>query len=155
MLAIADAQQARSERRPADALKLLESVDSGNALLEVVALRMELLAELGRTAEAIEVAETLAAARGRAYVEYGTLYSRSLRNVVVSNLVHLRLAELNAGLRVFKGRPRPTIVQGYGEEFAKALEESPTGQWRALPTHETWRAVLVESVAPPQPASDP
>src|SRR5262245_60907152 len=27
--------------------------------------------------------------------------------------------ELNAGLRVYKGRPRSNIVDGYGEEFAK------------------------------------
>src|SRR5262245_42847700 len=44
--------------------------------------------------------------------------------------------DLNAGLHVFKGRPHSNIVQGYGEEFAKALEESPTGQWQALPTRD-------------------
>src|SRR3979490_3253315 len=38
--------------------------------------------------------------------------------------------ELSAGLRVFKGRPHSNIVQGYGEEFAKALEDSPAGKWR-------------------------
>ena len=60
--------------------------------------------------------------------------------------------ELNAGLRVFKGRPHSNIVQGYGEEFAKALEESPAGEWRALPTRDGWRAVQLESVTPPKAA---
>src|SRR5262245_32832797 len=44
--------------------------------------------------------------------------------------------ELNAGLGVFKGRPHANIVQGYGDEFAKALEASPAGEWRALPTRD-------------------
>lgn len=60
--------------------------------------------------------------------------------------------ELNAGLRVFKGRPHSNIVQGYGEEFAKALEEPPAGQWRALPTRDGWRAVQLEAVTSPKPA---
>ena len=60
--------------------------------------------------------------------------------------------EVNAGLRVFKGRPHANIVQGYGDEFAKALEESPAGKWHALPTREGWRAVQLESVTPPRPA---
>lgn len=61
--------------------------------------------------------------------------------------------ELDAGLRVFKGRPHANIVQGYGEEFAKALEASPAGAWRALPTRDGWRAVRVLSVAAPKAAS--
>ncbi len=60
---------------------------------------------------------------------------------------------MNAGLRVFKGRPHSNIVQGYGEDFAKALEASPAGKWRALPTRDGWRAVQLESVTPPRPAS--
>jgi hypothetical protein len=60
--------------------------------------------------------------------------------------------ELNAGLRVFKGRPHSNIVQGYGEEFAQLLEESPPGKWRAHPTRDGWRAVQLDSVTPPRPA---
>lgn len=60
--------------------------------------------------------------------------------------------DLNAGLHVFKGRPHSNIVQGYGEEFAKTLEESPTGQWRALGTRDGWRAVQLEAISPPKPA---
>jgi hypothetical protein len=61
--------------------------------------------------------------------------------------------EVNAGLRVFKGRPQSNIVQGYGAEFAKALEDSPAGKWRALPTSDGWRAVQLDSLTPPKPAA--
>jgi tetratricopeptide (TPR) repeat protein len=94
MLAVADAQQALQERRPEDGLKLLASLEDDSALVAVRALRVELLAAGGRNEEAIQVAEQLATARGRAYTEYGTLYSRSLRNVIDTNLAHLRIAEL-------------------------------------------------------------
>ena len=60
--------------------------------------------------------------------------------------------ELNAGLRVFKGRPHFNIVQGYGEEFAKALEESRPGEWVALPTKDGLRAVQLDSVTQAKPA---
>ena len=59
--------------------------------------------------------------------------------------------ELHAGLRVYKGRPRSNVVQGYGEEFAKALDESPPGTWRAYPTRDAWRAMQLDSVTPPKP----
>jgi PPIC-type PPIASE domain len=61
--------------------------------------------------------------------------------------------ELDAGLRVFKGRPRSNLVQGYGEEFAKALEQLPARKWGALPTRDGWRAVQLESIAPSKAAA--
>lgn len=60
--------------------------------------------------------------------------------------------ELDAGLRVFKGRPRSNLIEGYGEEFAKALEQLPTRKWGALPTRDGWRAVQLDSVTPSKPA---
>jgi hypothetical protein len=60
--------------------------------------------------------------------------------------------ELNAGLRVYRDRPHSNVVRGYGEEFAKALEESPPGAWRAHPTRDGWRAMQLDSVTPPKPA---
>ncbi|MCB0057373.1 MAG: peptidyl-prolyl cis-trans isomerase [Caldilineaceae bacterium] len=60
--------------------------------------------------------------------------------------------DAKAGLRVFKGRPQANIVQSYGEEFAEALRQSPTGVWQALPTREGWRAIRLESIMPPKPA---
>lgn len=56
--------------------------------------------------------------------------------------------DVNAGLRVFKGRPHATVVQAYGEDFTRALAESTVGKWRALPTRDGWRAVQVIAVAP-------
>ena len=61
--------------------------------------------------------------------------------------------ELSAGLRVFKGRPASNIVQGYGEEFARALEQSPPGEWRAHRTRDGWRAMRLEALTTARPAS--
>ncbi len=60
--------------------------------------------------------------------------------------------DAKAGLRVFKGRPHTNLVQSYGAEFAKALEESPAGEWRAQPTREGLRAIRLEAITPPKPA---
>jgi hypothetical protein len=61
--------------------------------------------------------------------------------------------DINAGLRVFKGRPHANIVQGYGEDFARSLEASPPGQWRAHRTRDGWRAMRLEAMTPGKPAS--
>ena len=61
--------------------------------------------------------------------------------------------DANAGLRVFKGRPHSNLVQSYGAEFAQTLEESPTGQWRALKTRDGWRAIRLDAISAPKPAS--
>lgn len=61
--------------------------------------------------------------------------------------------ELDAGLRVFKGRPYSNIAQGYGAEFARALDAAPRGKWAALPADDGWRAVLLESTSPAKPAN--
>ena len=60
--------------------------------------------------------------------------------------------DAQAGLRVFKGRPHQNLVQSYGPEFAKALEESPPGEWRVLPTREGWRVIRLATITPPKPA---
>jgi len=61
--------------------------------------------------------------------------------------------DARAGLRVFKGRPRANLVQSYGADFAKSLEESPPGEWRAQVTREGWRAMRLDAVTSPRPAS--
>jgi PPIC-type PPIASE domain len=61
--------------------------------------------------------------------------------------------EQSAGLRVFKGRPHANIVQGYGEEFARALEAAPAGEWRAYRTRDGWRVMRLEAVSAAKPAS--
>jgi hypothetical protein len=60
--------------------------------------------------------------------------------------------EARAGLRVFKARPLGNIVDSYGADFAKALDEMPAGEWRALATREGWRAIRLEQITPPKPA---
>jgi hypothetical protein len=60
--------------------------------------------------------------------------------------------ELNAGLRVFKGRPHTNLVESYGAEFASALQESPVGEWRAQRARDGWRAIRLESIAAAKPA---
>ncbi len=61
--------------------------------------------------------------------------------------------DAKAGLRVFKGRPHANLVQSYGPDFAKALETSTPGEWRALQTREGWRAMRLDASALPKPAS--
>ncbi len=60
--------------------------------------------------------------------------------------------DAQAGLRVFKGRPHDNLVQSYGADFAKALESSPVGEWRALAARDGLHAVRLEAVTPPKPA---
>lgn len=60
--------------------------------------------------------------------------------------------DARAGLRVFKARPHPTIVQSYGAEFAAALEALPVGPWRALRHGDGWRVLRLEAVTPAKPA---
>ena len=61
--------------------------------------------------------------------------------------------DARAGLRVFKGRPLSNLVQSYGDAFAKALEAAPQGEWRAQPTRDGWRAMRLDAVVAPKPAS--
>lgn len=56
--------------------------------------------------------------------------------------------DAKAGLRMFKGRPHANLVQSYGADFAKMLEDLPTGEWRALQTREGWRAMRLDAVTP-------
>ena len=61
-------------------------------------------------------------------------------------------SDAQAGLRVFKDRPRDSLVQSYGEEFIGSLESMPVGEWRALKSRAGMRAVRLDSVAPAVPA---
>lgn len=61
--------------------------------------------------------------------------------------------DAKAGLRVFKGRPHGNLVQSYGPEFAKAMEEAPPGEWRAQPTRDGLRAMRLEAITAPKAAS--
>jgi hypothetical protein len=63
-----------------------------------------------------------------------------------------RAPDVEAGLRVFTGRPRTNVEQSYGAEFASALETSPVGEWRAIQSKDGWRAMRLESITASQPA---
>lgn len=61
--------------------------------------------------------------------------------------------DAKAGLRVFKGRPHENLVQSYGAEFAKALEQGAPGEWRALQGKDGWRAIRLDATTPGRPAA--
>ena len=50
-----------------------------------------------------------------------------------------------SGLRVFKGRPRNTLVQSYGEEFSAALERLPVGVWHVLSSKDGVHVVQLQA----------
>lgn len=55
--------------------------------------------------------------------------------------------ELESSLRVFKQRPRDSVVQAYGLEFAKALEKLEAGRWAAVASSGGLRAVRLNEVS--------
>lgn len=61
--------------------------------------------------------------------------------------------DAKAGLRVFKGRPLDNVVQSYGADFARALEQAAPGEWTAQPTRDGWRAIRVDVIASPKSAA--
>ncbi len=60
--------------------------------------------------------------------------------------------EAEAGLRVFKGRPRSNIEQSYGPAFTKALVAAEPHVWLALEAKDGWRAVRLEQLSAAKPA---
>lgn len=60
--------------------------------------------------------------------------------------------DAKAGLRIFKGRPLPSLDFTYGPEFAKALSEAPSGEWRAFHAKDGWHAMRLIAVTPARPA---
>lgn len=70
----------------------------------------------------------------------------------VSALNGGRAPDVEAGLRVFNGRPRANVEQSYGAAFATALETSPLNEWRAIQSKDGWRAMRLQSITPGQPA---
>jgi hypothetical protein len=60
--------------------------------------------------------------------------------------------DAKAGLRVFKGRPQPSLVQSYGAQLVSALDSSRPGEWQVLPTRQGPKVMRLESIAPAKPA---
>jgi hypothetical protein len=61
-------------------------------------------------------------------------------------------ADVQSGLRVFKLRPRNTIVESFGPAFAEALERAPLGKWLVIVSKDGPRVVRVAQRQPGQPA---
>ncbi len=74
-------------------------------------------------------------------------------NRLVETLQNGTPGDINAGLRVFKGRPQANLLAAYGGAFATALAALPTGKWAALQTQDGLRAVQLLAVTPAKPAS--
>lgn len=60
--------------------------------------------------------------------------------------------DVRASLNAYRGRPHPTIVQSYGDDFARALEAAPPGEWRVLQSRDRPRIMRLEMVTPPRAA---
>jgi len=60
--------------------------------------------------------------------------------------------DLEAGLRVFKGRPQANIDFTYGEHFGKVMTGAAPGVWQAIQAKDGWHAVRVEAITPPRAA---
>lgn len=53
--------------------------------------------------------------------------------------------EVESGLRVYRGRPLPSIAPVFGERFAAQLGELPLNQWIALDSSQGPRAIRIEA----------
>ena len=73
-------------------------------------------------------------------------------NSLVSALNRDVQGEAKGGLRVFKSRPRNTVVDSFGLEFTTALEQLPIGKWQALPSKEGVRVVQLNALKAAEPA---
>ncbi|MBC7414085.1 MAG: peptidyl-prolyl cis-trans isomerase [Herminiimonas sp.] len=58
--------------------------------------------------------------------------------------------DAEGSLRIFKDRPRPNLVQSYGETFAKALEKQEVGSWSVVQGKDGGRVVHLVAVRPGQ-----
>jgi hypothetical protein len=78
-----------------------------------------------------------------------TALANSLNATAGTNTV----AETQASLRVFKGRPQANIVQSYGADFSRALAEAPVSEWRVMRHADTWRVMRLEAITAPKAAT--
>ena len=71
----------------------------------------------------------------------------------VTALNNAQAPELEGSLRIFKDRPRPTLVQSYGAPFADALEKQAINNWAVLQSQDGYRAVRLTAVTPGRPVA--
>ena len=60
--------------------------------------------------------------------------------------------DAKAGLRVYKSRPDANLDDSFGAGFAKALAAKSIGEWTPMQTRDGWRAVRLDTIAPPRAA---
>jgi parvulin-like peptidyl-prolyl cis-trans isomerase-like protein len=60
--------------------------------------------------------------------------------------------DVDAGLRVFTGRPHQNLLDSYGAEFTQEIAAATPGEWRAMRTREGWRAMRLNGITPAKPA---
>jgi hypothetical protein len=73
-------------------------------------------------------------------------------HALVDTLVSGTGGDLEAGLRVFKGRPQANIDFTYGADFGRAMAKATPGVWQAIEAKDGWHAVRVEAITSPRPA---
>jgi hypothetical protein len=61
-------------------------------------------------------------------------------------------SDVQSGLRIFRGRPRASIVASFGEEFTAALAELPVDRWLVMDSTDGPRAIRIEKRTPGAPA---
>jgi hypothetical protein len=69
-------------------------------------------------------------------------------NKFVTALNGQKAPELEASLRIFKDRPRPTLDQSYGAAFTDALTKQTIGTWAVLQSQEGYRAISLTALTP-------
>jgi PPIC-type PPIASE domain len=55
-------------------------------------------------------------------------------------------SDVESSLSLFKDRPRPNLVQSYGEPFAAALEKQGPGVWAAVDSREGLRVINLTTI---------
>ena len=56
--------------------------------------------------------------------------------------------DVKSGLRIFRGRPRNTIVDAFGAEFAAGLDRAALREWSAIPSQAGPRVIRLEARTP-------
>ena len=56
--------------------------------------------------------------------------------------------EVDASLRVFKGRPQANLEESYGADFEAELRAAQPEVWTAIRTRDGWRAMRLRAISP-------
>jgi hypothetical protein len=57
-----------------------------------------------------------------------------------------RGGDVQSSVRIFKGRPRDSIVLSFGAPFAAALEQLPPGEWRMIASKDGARIIQLQKI---------